>query len=163
MKKRSTVILVLAVLTAIVAAGAYLAVRFMRHGTDIIGVTSLPEKNVVIMNSASGDEFVKGAGTITVGEGEHAVLTWKLKSGSFDLGFLAGRDAIIEALGDQAAVPGGEFPAETEGEQPPEYIQEKTGIEGFGTETFDVGSGDCTVYFTMHGAVGTATVSVEKD
>ena len=153
MKKRKIIIVILVVVAVILACGAYLAMRLKRRGTDIIGVTTQAEKNVVIMNSASGNEFESGRGNITVGEDEHVVLTWELKSGSFDIKF-----SEPEALEDSASASLDELETEASAE----YVQETNAVEGSGKETYDLGSGDYTVSFIMHGAVGTATVSVEK-
>ena len=49
MKKK--MVLIAFVVLAAVAAVAFVGMRLARHGTDIIGVTTLPDRNIVIMNS----------------------------------------------------------------------------------------------------------------
>ena len=65
----------------LVAAGIYTGIRLAKHGTDIIGVTTLPDRNTVIMNAKTGDEFVAGTGYLTVAEGEHIHLEYDLSAG----------------------------------------------------------------------------------
>lgn len=153
MKKKLLPVLVV-LLAALIAGGVYYWTRLSKSSTDIIGVTTLTKKNTVIMNSASGDEFVSGTGRITVGEGEHIHLTYKLKGGSFDIGFAPGADNTDEALKNLDMTE-----LEAPGDAPSAYAMEKTGVEGNGEEDFEAESGEYTVYFTMHGAVGTASVT----
>ena len=156
--KKKTVLLLSAVLVILIAAGIYIGIRMSGRGKDIIGVTTLTKENKVIMNSATGNEFVSGSGTITVKEGEHIHLTYKLKSGSFDIGFNPGTDGVLEAVTNLDMTE-----LEDPTQDPSEYAIEQKGIEGNGEADFEAQGGEYTVYFTMNGAVGTATVSTAKD
>ena len=138
--------MILAIVAVLIAGGAYVGVRLAGRGKDIIGVTTLPDENIVIMNSRSGDEFVSGFGNISVKEGQKVYLSHDLKSGSVDL-------AIGQSTGN------GEL-GYTE-DLPEEYLEEKDGIEGKGEQFFELEGGDYTVVFTMHGAIGTARVYVK--
>ena len=155
--KKKTVLLLSAVLVILIAAGIYIGIRMSGRGKDIIGVTTLTKENKVIMNSATGNEFVAGSGTITVKEGEHIHLTYKLKSGSFDIGFNPGTDGVLEAVTNLDMTE-----LEDPTQDPSEYAIEQKGIEGNGEADFEAQGGEYTVYFTMNGAVGTATVSTAK-
>ena len=155
--KKKTVLLLSAVLVILIAAGIYIGIRMSGRGKDIIGVTTLTKENKVIMNSATGNEFVSGSGTITVKEGEHIHLTYKLKSGSFDIGFAPGTDGVLEAVTNLDMTE-----LENPTQDPSEYAIEQKGIEGNGEADFEAQGGEYTVYFTMNGAVGTATVSTAK-
>lgn len=155
--KKKTILLLSAVLVVLIAAGIYIGVRLNGRGKDIIGVTTLTKENKVIMNSATGNEFVSGSGMITVKEGEHIHLTYKLKSGSFDIGFAPGTDGVLEAVTNLDMTE-----LEDPTQDPSEYAIEQKGIEGSGEADFEAQSGEYTVYFTMNGAVGTATVSTAK-
>ena len=150
MKKKMMLFLIV-ILAALIAAGAYIGVRLARHGRDIVGVTTLTEKNTVIMNAYTGDEFVSGTGMLSVAEGRRAHLSYKLKEGSFDLTFVS----KTENTGD--ALP--EFETETVSE---EYDRKQDGIEGSGELDFDLDAGEYEVTFTMHGAVGTAKLTETK-
>ena len=156
--KKKTILILSVVVVILIAAGAYVGFRMANRGKDIIGVTTLTNKNTVIMNSATGNEFVSGSGTITVKEGEHIHLTYKLKSGSFDIGFNPGTDGVLEAVTNLDMTE-----LEDPTQNPSEYAIEQKGIEGNGEADFEAQSGEYTVYFTMNGAVGTATVSTAKD
>ena len=155
--KKKTILILSVVVVILIAAGAYVGFRMANRGQDIIGVTSLTKENKVIMNSATGNEFVSGSGTITVKEGEHIHLTYKLKSGSFDIGFNPGTDGVLEAVTNLDMTE-----LEDPTQNPSEYAIEQKGIEGNGGADFEAQSGEYTVYFTMNGAVGTATVSTAK-
>lgn len=85
MKKKTVAIIV--VLALVVAGVAYVAFRLIIRGTDIIGVTTLPDRNTVIMNSKTGDEFVGGTGYVNVGEGERIRVKCDLSAGEIDLLF----------------------------------------------------------------------------
>ena len=127
-KKRGILIIILAV---IIACGAYVGYRLAIHGTDIIGVTT--KGNTIYMNSATGDEFVSGQGKLTIKEGEHLHLKYKLSSGSFDLSASDG-----------------------------EHTVEQAGVEGNGSVDLDAEPGEYTVVFSMNGAVGKAVVTAKK-
>lgn len=152
--KKKTAAIVTVILAVLIAAGVYVGLRIYRHGTDIIGVTTLTGKNRVIMNSATGNEFESGNGRITIGEGGSAHVTWKLSEGSFDLAFAAARgektDADLLAEGQEPAEP------ETGGIT---YDLREDGIQGSGEADFDLEAGTYDVSFIMHGAVGTAEVT----
>ena len=87
MNGKRLLLLVLTALLVISAAGC-------GHGTDIVGVTTLPKKNIVIMNSRTGTEFVTGSGTVTVKQGGHIHLEYALSTGSVDLAFHAGDGSL---------------------------------------------------------------------
>ena len=147
MKIRFVILLLLVVL---LLAGGYVFVRLEQRGTDIIGVTTLPEKNTVIMNSASGSEFVAGSGHITLQAGERLHLEYALDAGSFDILFLAGGDSLdaLQAEDPLALPDAGDGFGES-------------GVTGSGSLDFAAESGDYTVCFTLHGAVGRAVVTAE--
>ena len=144
MNGKRLLLLVLTALLVISAAGC-------GHGTDIVGVTTLPKKNIVIMNSRTGTEFVTGSGTVTVKQGEHIHLEYALSAGSFDLAFHAG-DARLDVF-ERADLEN----LTTEGE-----VFGKSGIAGTGSLDFEAQPGEYTVYFALHEAVGTARVSAKK-
>ena len=157
MKKKRIVIAVIILILA-VAAAAYIVARILNRGTDIIGVTTLEKTNTVIMNSASGDEFVSGSGKITVAEGQSLQLEYKLSAGSFDIGFDPGTDPVLEAAENQELESMTGDPLEA----PAGYQIEKDGIEGSGKLTFEAQPGEYQVHFIMHGAVGNAKVTTGK-
>ena len=134
MKNRSVKIILCIIVLLVVAGGVTLGIRVANHGRDIIGVTTLPSENLVIMNSANGEEFVSGTGSLTVGEGEKAHLTYRLSGGSFDLTLSQGE----------------------------EIRAEQEGISGSGELDLEVDSGEYEVTFLMHGAIGTARVGTSK-
>ena len=138
-------IMILAIVAVLIAGGAYVGVRLAGRGKDIIGVTTLPDENIVIMNARSGDEFVSGSGNISVKEGQKIYLSHDLKSGSFDLAI-----GLSTGTGEP----------EDAGDLPEGYLKEKDGIEGKGEQFFELEGGDYTVVFTMHGAIGTARIYV---
>ena len=148
MKKILFVIIsvIAAVFVIVLAACNYLKVRHR----DITGVTTLSKENTVIMNSPTGEEFVTGSGTLTVGEGEKIHAEYKLDAGSIDIAFHAGDDGLavfddtdMENLADEGDVFG------------------KSGIEGSGTLDFEASPGEYTVFITIHKAVGSATLKTE--
>ena len=115
---------------------------------DITGVTTLTKENTVIMNSPTGDEFVNGSGKITVSEGETLHLTYDLTEGSMDLALNAGDGTLdvfetvdLENLGADGQVFG------------------VSGITEKGELVIDAAPGEYTVFFNLHSAAGTATVS----
>ena len=153
MKKKIILFLVLALAAA---AAVYACVRVSRHGTDIIGVTTLADKNTVIMNSKTGSEFVSGSGVISVAQGEHIHLECDLKEGSIDVAF----------RGDEGAAAAYES-------MTPENLptaEEMTGEGAFGQESisgkcsldFDAEAGEYTVYIANRGAVGKAVVTAAR-
>ena len=148
MKKKTIILLGAALLFA--AAAVYVGVRLHNHGTDIIGVTTLPDRNTVIVNAKTGEEFVAGSGKLTVGAGEHIHLEYALTAGSFDLAFHEGgsgldvfQNADLEALPAAGEVFG------------------KSGVSGSGSLDFDAEAGNYTAYFVNHGMVGKVTVTAK--
>ena len=153
---KKVVICIVAVL--VVCAAVVGVVLFQHRGGDIIGVTSYADKNTVIMNSKEGNEFVSGTGSITVKEGEGIHLDYKLKSGSFDIHFTPGKDAVQEAVESDKLE---DLP---EPEEPDlDGAVGQTGVEGSGDLDFDVEPGEYTVIFNMNGAIGKATVTAKKN
>lgn len=121
-----------------------------RH-KDITGVTTLSKENTVVMNSPTGKEFVTGSGNLTVGDGEVIHLKYDLSEGSFDLACNEGNEDLdifestdLEKLSSEGEVFG------------------ISGIEGSGELDIHAAAGEYTVFFNLHSAVGSATVSVEK-
>ena len=156
--RKKTIAIIIVLIIAVITALAYLVPRLLNRGRDIIGVTSFEKTNEVIMNSATGSEFVKGTGMITIGEGQHAHLSWKLKEGSFDLAFVKnaedGQDAGTETEG--LALPDPAIAERT-------YDMMEEGIEGSGETDFELEAGVYEVDFIMHGAVGTAKLTSGKN
>jgi len=147
---KKTVLLIAAAL--VIAAGAcYVGVRLHNRGRDIIGVTTLNNNSSVIMNSRTGEEFVSGAGKLTVGEGEHIHLRYELSAGSFDLAFHKGEDGldVFDAANLEALPESGE-------------VYGRSGVSGNGALDFPAEEGVYTVFFQMHGAIGTAELTAEK-
>lgn len=123
---------------------------FSRH-KDITGVTTLTKENIVVMNSPTGEEFVSGSGTITVGQGEIVHLEYKLSEGSFDLALNAGDGSLdIFQSTDLENLP-------SDGE-----VFGRSGVTGSGELDIEAPAGEYTVFFNMHGAAGSATVSAAK-
>ena len=150
MSKKSIILIVAAALIVIAAVVA----RFCLRDTDVVGVTSYPNKNTVVLCCKSGSEFVNGSGSVTVGEGEYIHLEYALQSGSFDSALHAGdgsldvfRDADMTKL-PETAEDGGVFGT--------------SGVSGKGGVDYEVAPGSYTVFFTIHDTVGKATVSVRK-
>lgn len=130
--------LIIAIGVLLAALAGYTGYRFAIRGTDIIGVTTLTRKNMVIMNAKTGSEFVSGTGKLTVAEGEGLHLEYNLASGSVDVAFHSD-------------------------EKPAEGSFSEAGIEGKGSLDFDAAvSGTYTVRITNHSAVGKVTVSAKK-
>ena len=150
MKKKTLLTILLIVL--ILAAGAgYVAYRLAIRGTDIIGVTTLVERNVIIMNSKTGDEFTSGSGTITVGEGEHLHLEYNLDAGTLDIACNAGSGSL-DIFQDADL---GNLPSEGE-------VFGRSALEGKGSLDLKAAEGSYTVYFNPHSAIGRVTVSTAK-
>ena len=151
MKKKTIIIIAACVLLVLaILGGTALGRRLAKRHTDIIGVTTLIERNLVIMNSASGTEFVSGSGTITVGEGERLHVEYALKEGSYDLAFHLGDDGLdVFHNTDLTALP-------AEGE-----VFGRSGVEGSGSFDLEVPAGVYTVFFDMHKAVGSTTISAK--
>ena len=84
--KKKTMIILAVVLLLVLAAAAYAGVRLARRGTDITGVTTLPDRNTVYVNSGA---FEAGSGWLTVGEGEAIILKYDFSAGSIDVFFRA--------------------------------------------------------------------------
>ena len=148
MKKKSIVLIVVALV--LIAVGGYVGMRIRNRWTDIKGVTTLFEKNTVIMNSKTGKEFEAGSGELTVDEGKRIHVEYALDAGSFDLAFYKGSDALavirrsnLDDLPDSGDLFG------------------KSGVSGKGDLDFGAAPGKYTVYFEQHGAVGSATVTAK--
>ena len=149
--KKTTLIIIVAVL-AVIGLGGYVGVRLYNRGTDLIGVTTRERQNQVIMNAKTGEEFVAGSGKLTVGAGESIRLKYTLSAGSFDLALHKGeegngifQETDLENLPDAGAVYG------------------KSGVSGSGELNFPAEEGVYTVFFNMHGAIGSATMTAEKE
>ena len=146
MKKKTIIILAAALLFA--AAAVYVGVRLHNRGTDIIGVTTLPDRNTVIVNAKTGKEFVSGSGKLTVGAGEHIHLEYALTAGSFDLAFHEGSDGLdVFRNADLENLP-------STGE-----VFGKSDLSGSGSLDFEAADGEYTVYYNNHGAIGTAKIT----
>ena len=146
MKRKTLMILAVTALLVLSLSGC--GRLLSRDHTDIIGVTTLTEKNTVVMNSPTGDEFVSGSGKITIGEGERLHVEYALDKGSFDLAFHKGSDGLdVFKSADLEALP-------MEGD-----VFGKSGVEGSGSLELEAPAGEYTVYFAIHDTVGSATVS----
>ena len=148
MKKKS-IVLIVAALVVIVAI-AYVGMRFINRGTDINGVTTLVEKNTVIMNVKPGKDFAGGSGKLTVDEGKRIHVEYALDAGSFDLAFCKGSNALdvlrsakLDSLPDAGEVFG------------------KSGVSGKGSLDLDAVPGEYTLYLNPHDTIGTATVTAK--
>ncbi len=148
-KKLLSGIIAVAVVIAMIAA-VFVVNRISSRHKDIIGVTSLPKENTVIMNSPTVAAFVSGEGQITVKDGETIHLEYSVSEGSFDLAFhkdSVGLDVFKEADLGNLTSDGDIFGASS--------------ISGSGSLDFMALSGEYTVYFSMHDAVGSATVNAK--
>ena len=152
MKKKGIIILagiiVVIILTAILCSCS--------RDRSIVGVTTYPEKNTVVLNCKTGNEFADGSGKITVGENEYIHLEYDLKSGSFDLALCEGnsdlgvfRDADMSDLPSPDTAEAGS-------------VCGTSGIKGKGSLDYKVPEGKYTVFFTIHDTVGRADVSAIK-
>ena len=149
--KKKTMIMIAAAALVITAAIAYVAVRMNNRWTDITGVTTLYEKNTVIMNAKEAGSFVSGSGQITVGENGQIHIDYAITAGSCDIAFHAGsvsldvfQDSDLEQLSGTGDVFG------------------SSGVSGNGSLDLAAESGEYTVYFSMHDALGTATVTAPE-
>lgn len=148
MKKKSVVLFVVALV--LIAAIAYVGMRLINRRTDIIGVTTLFEKNTVIMNSKTGKDFEAGSGELTVDEGKRIHVEYALDAGSFDLAFCKGSDALAAIRRANLS----DLPNTGD-------LFGKSGVSGKGSLDFEAAPGKYTVYFEQHGAVGTANVTAK--
>ena len=163
MKKKTVALVIVAAL--LVVGAAYIAVRLKNHGTDIIGVTTLTAKNTVIMNAKAGNEFVSGAGQLTVGEGERIHVEYNLKAGEIDVAFRAneGDFASYEDI-----TPDNENLEEVLNSLPaPEDMAGEgsfgqDGVSGKGSLDFDAAPGAYAVRIAIHDAIGKAVVTAVK-
>ena len=161
MKKKT--IGIIAAVVLVVAAVVYVAVRLNSRGTDLTGVTTLTERNTVIMNSKEANSFVSGSGQISVGERGQIHINYALSSGSCDIAFHAGstsldvfQDAELDQLPDAGeGLERARLPDTGE-------IFGVSGVSGTGSLDLAAESGDYTVWFSMHGAVGTATITAPE-
>jgi hypothetical protein len=134
----------------LVAAIAYVGMRFINRGTDINGVTTMAEKNTVIMNVKPGKDFAGGSGKLTVGDGKRIHVEYALNAGSFDLAFSKENNALavlksanLDNLTDAGDVFG------------------KSGVSGKGNFDLEAAPGEYTLYFKPHDTNGTATVTTK--
>ena len=148
MKKKSVVLFVVALV--LIAAIAYVGMRLINRRTDIIGVTTLFEKNTVIMNSKTGKDFEAGSGELTVDEGKRIHVEYALDAGSFDLAFCKGSDALAAIRRANLS----DLPNTGD-------LFGKSGVSGKGSLDLDAAPGKYQVYFNPHGAIGTATVTTK--
>ena len=158
MKKKTVALIV--VLALIVAGAAYVAVRLKNRGTDIIGVTTLPDRNEVIMNSKTGKEFVSGTGSVSVGEGERIRMEYDLSAGEIDVSFLKSdsnpyEDITADSENLEDAL--NNLPVAEDFAGGDAFGQE--GVSGKGVLDFDAAPGFYTVYIAIHDAVGKAVVT----
>lgn len=153
MKKKLILILVAAL---VVTLGVYVGYRFAKRGTDIIGVTTLSDKNTVIMNAKTGSEFAAGTGYLTVAEGERIHMEYDLSAGSIDVAIKSGEGAMeaIENM-DFENLPSAE-------DMTGDGAFGETGVSGKGSMDFDAAAGEYTVYIVNNGAVGSATLTAKK-
>ncbi len=134
----------------LIAVSIYTGMRIKNRWTDINGVTTVPDRNTVYMNSKTGKEFESGCGYLTVGEGQHIHVEYAIDTGSFDLAFHKGNgnqtvffNAPLDNLPDAGDVFG------------------KSGISGKGSLDFEASRGEYMVFFRQHGAIGSATVTAK--
>ncbi len=151
MQKKSMIVIV-AVALALVAAIAYVAFRLNNRLTDIIGVTTLPDKNTVIMNSKEAGSFVSGSGKIIVGENGQIRVDYAITGGSCDIAFHAG--SVSLDVFEDAEVMGG---LSDSGD-----VFGVSGVSGTGNLNLAAESGEYTVYILTHDTIGTATVTAPE-
>ena len=152
--KKKAILIVIAALLAVLAG--YTTYRFATRGMDIVGVTTLSDKNQVIMNAKTGNEFVSGTGYLTVAEGEGLHLDYNITSGSIDVSFRADEEGVAAAQSmDLENLPTAEnMTGEGSfGEQE---------LTGKGSLDFEAEPGSYTVFITNHSAIGKATVTAKK-
>ena len=148
MKRKTLIIYTVALLLVLAMSGC--GRLLSRDHNDIIGVTTFSEKNTVVMNSPTGDEFVSGSGKIILGEGEKLHVEYTLDKGSFDLAFHMGSDGLgVFDSADLDTLP-------VQGD-----VFGKSGVEGSGSFELDAPAGEYTVFFSIHDAAGSASVSAE--
>ena len=151
MSKAVIILIVVGVLAAVLVGVLFFTMR----DTNIVGVTTYPDRNTVVLCCKTGSEFVNGDGKITVGEGEHLRLDHALKAGSFDLALYRGEDGLEPFRDvDMANLPAPD--AATDG------VCGVSGVAGTGTLDLEVAPGTYMLLFTIHDTVGTATVTAEK-
>lgn len=158
MKNKKRVILI-AVLVLAFAAVGYVGYRLAIRGTDIIGVTTLPDRNTVYVNGKSGDEFTAGSGFITVGEGEQLCLKYDFSAGGIDIYFRADENAA-DAYENVTDFDPEKLP--TAEEMTGEGAFGQAGVTGKGTLDFPAEAGTYTVFFVNHGVIGKASVTAKK-
>ena len=161
MKKKTVALIVLAL---VVVAGIYVAVRLKNRGTDIIGVTTLPDRNTVIMNAKAGSEFVSGTGNVSVGEGERIHMEYNLSAGEIDVAFRANEgdfasyeDITPDNENLEEALNSLPTPEDMAGEG--SFGQD--GVSGKGSLDFDAAPGLYAVQITLHDAVGKAVITAK--
>ena len=152
MNKKNIVIIGVAVL--VVVACAYVAMRLHNRGTDIIGVTTLPDRNTVIMNSKTGDEFVGGTGYVNVGEGERIRVKCDLSAGEIDLLFYPSDfyptfQATLE-----------DWPISKDSAGEGAFGQD--GVSGKDDLYFDAAPGAYVVSIAPHGSIGKVVITTAK-
>lgn len=160
MNKKKIAIICVAAL--VVIAGAYVALRLHNRGTDIIGVTTLTDRNTVIMNSKTGAEFVAGEGQLAVSEGERIHVEYDLSGGTIDISFneLTSSGAAYEDITPE------NVPDVLENLPAPEDMAGEgafgqDGVTGKGGLDFDAAPGGYNVHIAQHGAIGKATVTAK--
>ncbi len=156
MKKKLILILV-AVL--VVTAGGYVGFRLARRGTDITGVTTLTDRNQVIINAKSGVDFAAGTGYLTVAEGERIHMDYDFSAGSIDVAFEAGK-SIPDVLNDPEHLDSESLPA------PEEFTGEgafgQKAVSGKGSLDFDAEPGEYAVNIVNNDAIGSAKLTAKK-
>lgn len=160
------ILLIIGAAAVLIAAAAILL--FTHRGGDIIGVTTYPDKNRVIMNAKADSQFASGEGTLLVGDGEQIHVEYALDGGSFDVLFVAGKDEIYDALQDPNSLETDALPIPEDWQSFEEKMAESPdllgqgGVEGRGSLDFAAAPGAYTVIFYPHGTVGRATVTAVK-
>ena len=152
MKKKTVALIV--VLALVVAGAAYVAFRLKIRGTDIIGVTTLPDRNTVIMNSKTGDEFVGGTGYVNIGEGERIRVKCALSAGEIDLLFYPSDfyPSFQSTLED--------WPISKDAAGEGSFGQD--GVSGKDDLYFDAAPGVYAVSIAPHGSIGKVVITTAK-
>ncbi|MBR3570758.1 MAG: hypothetical protein IKN96_08210 [Oscillibacter sp.] len=160
MNKKNIVIIGVAAL--VVVACAYVALRLRNRCTDIIGVTTLTDRNTVIMNSKTGAEFVSGEGQLAVGEGERIRVEYDLSGGEIDISFKERGEgsASYEDITPEN-VPDVLENLPTPEDMTGEGAFGQDGITGKGSLYFDAAPGSYNVHIALHDAVGKAVVTAK--